>query len=48
MQTIYRIVYELGWVEFADKKEAEAYRDQHHVGSEIQELQRDLSYSPPE
>lgn len=48
MQTIYRIVHPSGWVEFIDREEAEAYRDEHHLGCEIQEIQKDLSESPAE
>lgn len=43
MTTIYRVVHPSGWVEFIDQTEAVAYRDAHHPGCEIQELQRDLS-----
>jgi hypothetical protein len=43
MTTVYRIVHPYGWVEFIDQAKAEAYRDSHHAGCEIQELQRDLS-----
>lgn len=43
MTTIYRILHPLGWVEFIDQAEAEAYRDEHHAGCEIQQIQRNLS-----
>lgn len=46
MTTIYRIIHPVGWVEFVGQADAVAYRDQHHSGCEIQELQRDLSDSP--
>lgn len=43
MSTVFRIIHSNGWVEFTDQAEAIAYRDTHHAGCEIQELQRDLS-----
>lgn len=47
MSTIFRIIHSFGWVEFADKTEAESYRDAHHAGCEIEEFQKDLSENAP-
>jgi hypothetical protein len=43
MTTIYRVIHPIGWVEFISQSEASVYRDKHHSGCEIQEIQRDLS-----